>query len=244
MVRAQKTERKPTEIWIMRAPLSIVIPTLNSEADLPATLASLMEGVSAGLIREVVMSDGGSVDNTLLIARETGARIVSGEPSRGGQLRRGIEESEGGWVLLLHADTQLLSGWSDAVSVFIEAKVDAGYGTLTFSSEGFRSRIVAKGANLRSKLFGLPYGDQSLLISRALYDQTSGIPDQPLMEDVAFARELRGRLKPAGFTVATSAARYERDGYTKRILRNWGLLTRYFLGASPDKLGRGYDSSS
>ena len=75
----------------MPAPISIVIPTLNASGSLPGTLQSLMEGVQVGLIRELVITDGGSTDETLVIAEETGARIVEGPPSRGGQLRRGCQ---------------------------------------------------------------------------------------------------------------------------------------------------------
>ena len=52
----------------MRAALSVVIPALNAEKALPACLAALMEGLEAGLIRELVVSDGGSGDATVRIA--------------------------------------------------------------------------------------------------------------------------------------------------------------------------------
>ena len=71
----------------MRAPISVIVPTLNAQDHLHSTLSSLMEGVEADLIREVIISDGGSGDNTRAIAQEWGAEIVSGEPSRGGQLK-------------------------------------------------------------------------------------------------------------------------------------------------------------
>ena len=73
----------------MRAPLSVVIPTLNSGTDLAETLAALIEGLDAGLIRELVVSDGGSDDATQLVSAETGAVFVAGTRGRGAQLRRG-----------------------------------------------------------------------------------------------------------------------------------------------------------
>ncbi|MCV6825001.1 MULTISPECIES: TIGR04283 family arsenosugar biosynthesis glycosyltransferase [Halocynthiibacter] len=228
----------------MRAPLSIVIPTLNSEAGLPDTLASLMEGVAQGIIREVIVSDGGSFDRTLEIARDVGAEIVSGPASRGGQLRRGANAANGEWFLFLHSDTKLAAGWVKAVSSFAARPDQAGYGKLKFAQGGIKAGLIARGANLRSSLMGLPYGDQSLLISKALYEEIGGYRDQPLMEDVAIARALRGRLKPAGCDVETSAERYERDGYTRRVLRNWITLTRYLLGASPETLAKGYSATS
>ncbi|MEP2954141.1 MAG: glycosyltransferase, partial [Sulfitobacter sp.] len=52
----------------MRAPISVVIPSLNAAAALPACLAALVEGLQAGLIREVILSDGGSADGTPQLA--------------------------------------------------------------------------------------------------------------------------------------------------------------------------------
>ena len=77
----------------MRAPISVVIPTLNAEAPLTGCLTALMEGLEAGLIRELIISDGGSTDMTLTLAEAWGAEIVTGPASRGGQLRRGCAKA-------------------------------------------------------------------------------------------------------------------------------------------------------
>lgn len=207
----------------MRAPLSIVIPTLNAESSLPATLLALMEGLSSGVIREVVVSDGGSSDATRKIAEDAGARFVTGPASRGGQLRRGAEAAEGKWLLFLHADTVLSPGWSRIAEAHFETG-QAGYGQLRFAGGGGAGQIVSRWANLRSRLFGLPYGDQSLLIPASLYQKVGGFQDIPLMEDVAIARALRGRLRALNYTALTSAERYQRDGWVKRGRRNLWLL--------------------
>ena len=73
----------------MRAPISVIIPTLNAEDVLKPCLESLMEGLDAGLIRELIVSDGGSTDATGATAQAWGADVVHGSPSRGGQLQRG-----------------------------------------------------------------------------------------------------------------------------------------------------------
>ena len=59
-----------------RAKVSVVIPTLNSFEELSACLGSLGEGLSAGLIRELIITDGGSTDETLTLAEEAGAVVV------------------------------------------------------------------------------------------------------------------------------------------------------------------------
>jgi len=226
----------------MRAALSVVIPTLNADAALPACLAALIEGLEAGLIRELVISDGGSGDATLAIADAAGAVIVQGAPSRGGQLRRGAKVAAGEWLLFLHADTVLPAGWSGAVSDHM-ARGGAAYFRLGFDAGGGMAWFVAGWANLRSRLFRLPYGDQGLLISCTEYDAVGGYPDIALMEDVAMARALRGRLTALPLRVRTSAARYRRDGWLRRGGRNLILLCRYFLGADPARLAARYRAS-
>ncbi len=100
-------------------------------------------------------------------------------------------------------------------------------------------KAVAAWANLRSRL-GLPYGDQGLLLPRALYQSVGGYPDQPLMEDVALARALRGHLLGLDVTVVTSADKYARQGWLRRGARNLWTLIRYFAGVAPAKLAKGY----
>ncbi len=227
----------------MRAALSVVIPVLNAEKGLPACLAALMEGLEVGLIRELVISDGGSTDKTLTIADEVGAVVVTGPASRGGQLQRGVQASAGDWVMLLHADTVLEPGWTEAVMAHMSGD-RAGYFQLGFQSGGMPARIVAAWANLRSRWFGLPYGDQGLVLPRALLDSVGGVPDIPLMEDVALARALCGQLDPLPVTARTSAERYESEGWFRRGCRNLWTLCRYLGGSDPERLAQDYRRSA
>lgn len=223
----------------MPARLSIIVPTLNAAPGLPATLGHLHEGQGRNLIAEIIISDGGSTDETCDIARRIGVKVVNGPAGRGGQLARGAEHACGEWLLFLHADTHLLAGWAGAVADHINTSPDAGYFALRFRADGLAPRMVAGWANLRSRL-GLPYGDQGLLISASVYREVDGHADIPLMEDVAIAHQLRGRLRALPAIAATDASRYLREGWVKRSLRNAWTLGRYLLGVSPDRLIRGY----
>lgn len=223
----------------MRAKITVVIPTLNAAASLPECLATLMEGVAAGLIRELVIADGGSADTTSVIASEAGAELVQSAPSRGGQLRCGAEAAGGEWLLFLHADTRLPEGWTDTVKAHLETGRPACF-RLTFDAKGAAPFLVAGWANLRSRLFKLPYGDQGLLISRQEYASVGGYPGIPLMEDVAMVRKLGARLIILPLAITTSAARYRREGWMLRGLRNLSLLARYLAGADPERLARRY----
>jgi rSAM/selenodomain-associated transferase 2 len=221
----------------MPAPISVVIPTLNAADGLPLSIVSLVDGLQAGLIRELVISDGGSTDATLAIAEAAGARIVTGGASRGGQVRRGIAEARGDWVLVLHADTQLQPGWVQAVEAVL-VRPGAYHFRLAFDCAGLWPALVAGWANLRSGLCALPYGDQGLLVERTVLDLAGGYPDMPLMEDVALARRLRPRALRA--VAVTSAERYRRQGWLRRGARNLTLMARYLAGADPAALARVY----
>jgi len=103
------------------------------------------------------------------------------------------------------------------------------------------ARRIEKLAAWRSRRLGLPYGDQGLLIARRLYDQLGGYRPLPLMEDVDLVRRLgRRRLAALGSAAVTSAARYRRDGWWLRPLRNLALLALYYLGLPPRWLARLY----
>jgi len=223
----------------MRAPISIVIPTLNAAAELGPCLAALTEGLQAGLIRELIVSDGGSADGTVALAEAAGGVLVSGPAGRGAQVARGVAAAGGAWLLILHADTRLAPGWSDAVSSYLAGPERAGWFRLRFRGGGVPGRIVAGWANLRSRL-GLPYGDQGLLVPAALLARLGGYPALPLMEDVAVARRLRGQMRPLDGVAETSAARYLAEGWLRRGARNLWLLARYLAGADPVRLAREY----
>lgn len=226
----------------MPAPLSIIIPTFNACGDLPLCLESLLPGLEAGLIREVIVTDGGSEDATLEIAEAAGCVLMDAAKGRGTQLATGATAARGTWLLFLHADTALSSDWVDAVNRHIETnpKKAAAF-KLVFRSDAKQARWLEKRANARVRRMGLPWGDQGLLISRALYDEVGGYADVPLMEDVMIVRAIsKKRLAFLSAEARTSAAKYERDGWRRRAWSNAFLQTRFLMGASPEKLAKRY----
>lgn len=213
--------------------LSVIIPVLNGAEDLARCLAQL-DGVA-----QVIVSDGGSEDESQVIAGASGAHLVTGLPGRGGQLKRGADIAEMPWLLFLHVDSQLPADWCDQVAGHIATSSAPAAFHLRFDAPGWQARFVAGWANLRSRVCNLPYGDQALLISRDAYDQAGGFEDIPLMEDVALVRRLpRVTLLPGAIT--TSAQRYTRQGWFTRGRRNLWLLLRYVCGARPEDLARAY----
>ena len=215
--------------------LDIVIPTLNAAGTIARTLSAVSAARGAWPCR-VVVCDGGSVDDTAAVANRLGAQVVAAPPGRGGQLAFGAQ-GKSDWLLFLHADTALSADWVAAADQFMLSKEGAdraGYFRLRFDSESPHARRVETLAAWRCRTLGLPYGDQGLLIKRSLYDQAGGYRPLPLMEDVDLARRLgRHRLVELDAEARTSAARYERDGWTLRPLRNLCCLGLFTLGVPP-----------
>lgn len=225
--------------------ISVVMPTLNAAAHLPRSLPPLVSAVVEGVVGELVISDGGSRDATCAIADEVGAVIVQGERGRGTQLRAGAEAARGEWLLFLHADTALEEGWEKEAKDFMRRMADrecAAAFRFAFDDASVPAQWIGWWVGVRCALFKLPYGDQGLLLSRSFYEALGGYRAIPLMEDLDIVRRIGAwRLQMLRSRAITSAERYLRDGYTRRVRRNLWLLTRYFLGADPTELARHYD---
>lgn len=228
----------------MTASLSIVIPTYNARDVLPGTIAALKVPEREVLIREIIVVDGGSDDGTPEIAERLGANVSHSPASRGGQLERGGAQASAEWLLFLHADTRLDAAWGQAVSAFTELpenQENAAVFRFALDDPDPRARRIERVTHWRNRVLGLPYGDQGLLISRAFYRQLGGFRPFPLMEDVDMVRRLgRRRICCLPATATTSAARYRRDGWWLRPLRNVALLTLFSLGTPPRLLSRLY----
>ncbi len=216
--------------------LSIVIPTLNAAETLASCLARL-DGA-----QEIIVVDGGSTDETPHIARRHGADVVSSTPGRGVQLRAGGHVASGDWLLFIHADTLLGSDWLRAADRHIATAPDAaGHFGFRLQSDAWQAQLIEAGVRLRVRLFGLPYGDQALLIGRDLYDRVGGYKSLPLFEDVDLIRRLgRQRLRLLQADALTSAARWQQEGWFARSARNMACLGLYLAGVSPEFLALFY----
>lgn len=229
--------------------LSVIIPTLNAEASLPRVLAALIPAAVHGLVREVIIVDGGSSDATADIVEAAGAKFIKAPRGRGSQLQAGAKAAKGTWLLFLHADTMLEQGWDIEVEKFLE-HVAAGRFRTSEVAAAFRftlddfsggARFLERAVALRCALFKLPYGDQGLLINRRLYDRLGGFRPLPLMEDVDLVRRIgRRRLVMLRARAVTSPDRYLQRGYIGRMARNALCITLYYLRVPPRFIARIY----
>ena len=227
--------------------ISVIIPALNAESSLPATLTALIPAALEGLVREVIVVDGGSRDCTRKIADRAGAEVIATTANRGGQLAAGAARARHPWLLFLHADTVLDPGWEREAGHFME-RADAGIGRhaaaafrFALDDDGAAPRILEGLVRLRCSVLRLPYGDQGLLISRRSYDKVGGYRALPLMEDVDLVRRLGGRhVKLLRARAVTCADRYRREGYVRRALRNQACRILYALNVPPARIAQIY----
>jgi rSAM/selenodomain-associated transferase 2 len=224
------------------APLSVVIPVRDEARSLPALLADL--ATAPQLVAEVVVVDGGSEDASRAVAWLGGARLLSTAPGRGVQLGHGIAASGAPWLLLLHGDARLPQGWATAVSRAI-ARGDGRAWAFHLAIDGRDPalRLVEFGVTLRSRWRSLPYGDQGLLLSRALHERAGGLAPLPLMEDLDFVQRLR-RLAPIQLlpgAMRVSDRRWRRLGVWQTALANARLRRDWRRGVAPQRLARRYE---
>jgi rSAM/selenodomain-associated transferase 2 len=214
--------------------ISVIIPAL----DAASTVGACLEAV--GDADEIVVVDGGSTDGTGAIAESAGARLVRSPRGRGVQLAAGAEAATGDWLLFLHADTRLGTGWREAAERHNARRPrSAACFRFQLDARERRARLIEAGVALRVKLLALPYGDQGLLLSRRLYDESGGYRPLPLMEDVDLVRRV-GRVERLDVEAITSAERWRRDGWFRRSSRNLLCLSLYQLGMSADRVARIY----
>lgn len=226
--------------------ISVIIPTLNDERTLVPTLTALVPAVVDGVVQEAILADGGSTDDTRIIADAAGAQVIDAPRGRGTQLEAGAALARGEWLLFLRAGTALEPGWAEEAQAFIE-RVESGrrrqaaaFFCFALDDDGFSPRLFERLVRLRSVLWALPHGDQGILISRKLYERLGGFR-KPFIEDGALTRRLKRSeivmLKSRGLA---GGERYRRDGYFARGLRNAGLAVLHFLRAPARALARLY----
>jgi glycosyltransferase involved in cell wall biosynthesis len=177
--------------------ISVVVPTANSERLLPRCFDSLIAGAVRGVVREVIVSDAGSTDGTLVIADAAGAHLVHARNNRSEQMIKAAAVAKSDWLLFLHPQTALEPGWEVEAESFIDQAVmerpRAAVFRFALEDFGGEARRAEAKANMRSALFALPYGDQGLLIPKRLYLKLGGYRALTDVEDADLVRRIGRR---------------------------------------------------
>ena len=171
-------------------------------------------------------------------------RIIQGCAGRGAKLKSGAELAANDWLLFLHADTELIGPWEMVVRqhISLPRNIPAVF-KLSYDSPGVASKLVGEWGTKRTQIFGVPYGDQGLLISRAQYKDIGGYrEDFPLMEDVEIMQRIGGKgyFKLLNASTRTSSEKYISEGWFKRGAKHWWIYFLYRRGASPKELYEKY----
>jgi hypothetical protein len=214
--------------------LSIVVPTLNEELHLAAALVGARSADA-----EIVVSDGGSKDRTVAVARDHGARIVVGPGGRAGQQNRGAAAARGRVLLFLHADTLLPVNYVDPVfETLMDRRVVLGAFRFQTDLATPAMRWIAFWTRLRAAWLRLPYGDQALFLRRSDFWAAGGFPRVPIAEDLYLVRRMarRGRIAQAEAPVMTSARRWQRLGPLRTTLINTAIAIGCLAGVDPSRL--------
>jgi rSAM/selenodomain-associated transferase 2 len=215
--------------------LSVIVPVLNEET----TLAATLESARGAAVREIIVVDGGSTDGTVELARRHADLVCTAARGRAAQMNAGAAAAGGDVLLFLHADTLLppafdaavLGGLADPLAV-------GGRFDLHLVPGSPLLWLTAELINLRSRLTRCATGDQAIFVRRRVFEEMGGFPALPLMEDVAFTTALkrRGRIACLHHRVRTSSRRWVRNGVVRTILLMWSLRLLFFLGVSPERL--------
>ena len=168
--------------------ISVVIPTHNAAATLPAAFRSLLNATIDGLVSEVIVADRGSTDATLKIAEAAGATVI--QASRGQQLLAGAKAARKPWLLFLKPSSSMEPGWEEEAWAFI-AKGETGAAAFRFrlAGRGLRPRLREAFAAIRARVSGLPNCCDGLLVPAKLLD-AAGARFTPPVEEAGLIRQL------------------------------------------------------
>ncbi len=170
--------------------------------------------------------------------------ITRSRPGRAAQMNKAVEYAESDILLFLHSDTKLPSNAVDLVTNSVKnKKYAAGAFSLKFDTERKSLKFIAAMTTLRSKLTGVPYGDQGIFVPKDVFEKVNGYTDLSLLEDVDLIEKIKkngGKVKILQEFVCTSPRKYLEQGVIKRVSINRLIMLLYFFGVSPHKIARMY----
>jgi rSAM/selenodomain-associated transferase 2 len=221
--------------------LSVIVPALDEEQALPATLAAAAPLRSRG--HEIIVVDGGSLDHTRELARVAADQVIDAPRGRARQMNAGAARASGDVLLFLHADTILPADADRCIGGALDAGRAWGRFDVRIDGRSPALALVAGLMNLRSRATGIATGDQAMFVRREAFRRVGGFPDAELMEDIVLSRALAGVSPPACLRerVTTSGRRWEARGVARTVALMWWLRLQFSLGADPARLARRYD---
>lgn len=217
--------------------ISVIIPALNEARGILSCLESVK--TQEGEL-ELIVADGGSIDDTVAVVRPH-AKVIHCREGRAVQMNSGARQATGDVFLFLHADSSLPSR---AIPLLEQALADSrivgGTFMLRFDSPRLLLRLIAFFTRFEFRYFH--YGDQGIFVRRSVFEQLKGFTEIPFMEDIDFLRRLHstGRVTLIKQPITTSPRRFLEHGILRQQLMNIILVILYLLGARPETLKKWY----
>lgn len=222
--------------------ISIIIPTLNEETNIQRLLPYLQSLPNQEYLLEILVSDGGSTDQTVRLARNLGATVlVPPAKGRAVQMNFGAANARGNILYFVHADViPPRTCLSDVVGAVNEGNC-IGCFAYDFDSS---SRMLKLNAYLTTfKWLASGGGDQTFYIPKNKFIELQCFDEKlPIMEDFDFVKRVKRKytLHLIPKKVRVSARKYEHNHYLKVQLVNVVVFTLFRLGVSPHKLSKWY----
>src|SRR3954463_15570475 len=157
--------------------LSVIIPTDGVEQPAVATLAALVPGAAAGVIREVLLVDRAGTDVIARVADVAGCDFMPFEGSRAAAMAAGARKARSPWLMFLHAGAVLDSGWIDETAQFIQHVSLSGTpraGFFRYARSPYGDFHWQDGFRFVARVIAGPSASQGLLIARDHYDRIGG----------------------------------------------------------------------
>lgn len=206
-------------LWEEPKSLAIIVPTLNEGEQIRACLSALKSLTHPA--DKIIVSDGGSTDDTVVTAQALGLEIVTSRCGRGAQIRAGVEAVQSDVIMVIHADCICKSNISQRVMTMLAQNPDVIGGAIgqRFNVSSPRLLIIEMLNDARATLGGASFGDQGQFFRNAALREQGGIPEYPLMEDVELSLRMMqsGRVVLLGGGIENSARQWK-HGFIQRIL--------------------------
>jgi len=221
--------------------ISIIIPVLNEGSIIGRLLEYIRQNSSSETIEEILVIDGGSKDATISIAQEFNTRVVSSKKGRASQMNLGAKLANGRLLYFLHADTIPPKKFDKIILEAHSNGHETGCFRMQFDSKNIFLRSFAYLSRINHTL--CRGGDQSLFISKSLFEKEKGFNEDYLIyEDSEFIRRLYKTTKFVVLPekVLTSARKYREKGWIK-VQFHFGMIhLKNYLGAGPKNLYKYY----
>ena len=222
--------------------LSIIIPILNEANRIPQLFEELEQLRQSNC--EIIIVDGGSTDNSVEIAENSGFRVEKRTRGRAHQMNTGAEKASGSALLFLHADTQLPDTADTLIKKIFSDNPSScwGYFRVRIGGHSKVLYIVGLMMNLRSYLTNIVTGDQVIFVKKEAFLKAGCFPEQLLMEDIELSKKLCRLSRPSCINchVITSGRRWELYGVWKTIFLMWRLRWDYWRGVPANQLAEKY----